>query len=443
MATRPFGTLARWTRAAFGMERRDGLSNVQGPDIPERMRYKPGAPPVTPETALRQSAVWACLRLRADLVSTFPIDAYRDIPKEDGKGRFRVEVPKPPVLVEPGGKRWKINQWMYASQFDLDRCGNVVGIITETYGPQSNPLPARIDLQPTSAVQILQKRGDSVVRYRIDGKEYTEDKIWHEIQYPVSGSPVGLSPLAYAAWGLGESLSIDEFVRNWYAGGGIPRARLRNTKKTIPGEDAKKIKSRWRESVQDGDLFVHGMDWEYDLIQAEAMGMEWLHARQAKVPDICRYFGCPADLIDAAIAGQSITYANITQRNLQFLIMNLGPAVFRREVRLSDLLPRPRYVKLNTDSLVRMDPKLRAEMNKILIDARLRTPTEIREKDDLLPYTEDDYAEFERLYGVPRTNARANPVLATQDADAVALMDFVNPYSAIPYTVDGHNAVER
>jgi hypothetical protein len=55
--------------------------------------------PVTNDTALRNAAVWACLRLRADLVSSFPIDVYRYV------NGIQVEVPKPPVLVTPGGRR--------------------------------------------------------------------------------------------------------------------------------------------------------------------------------------------------------------------------------------------------------------------------------------------------------------------------------------------------
>ena len=63
----------------------------------------------------------------------------------------------------------------------------------------------------------------------------------------------------------------------------------------------------------------------------------------------------------------AITYANISQRNLQFLIMHLGPAVGRREDAFSrKLVSNPRYVKLNTDALLRMDP---AETSKRYIRA--------------------------------------------------------------------------
>ena len=69
-------------------------------------------------------------------------------------------------------------------------------------------------------------------------------------------------------------------------------------------------------------------------------------------------------MIGGASGGSSLTYANVTQRNLDFLIMHLGPSVVRRERSLSQLLPRPRFVKLNPSALLRMDDETRAAVIK-------------------------------------------------------------------------------
>jgi hypothetical protein len=74
-----------------------------------------GSVAVNNETALRHSAVWACLRLRANLISTMPVDAFRRA------AGVQIEVTKPPVLVIPGGERVGIMEWLYSTQFDLDR----------------------------------------------------------------------------------------------------------------------------------------------------------------------------------------------------------------------------------------------------------------------------------------------------------------------------------
>ncbi|WP_309139976.1 phage portal protein [Micromonospora sp. 4G55] len=103
----------------------------------------------------------------------------------------------------------------------------------------------------------------------------------------------------------------------------------------------------------------------------------------------------------AVQGGSNINYANITQRNLQFLIMHLGPAVARREKNLTKLLSRPRYVKLNTDALLRMDPLERAKVITEKIKNRTMTPTEARALDDNPPLTAQQIQEFTDLFGEP------------------------------------------
>lgn len=398
--------------------RRD--ATVDGPVPPRERSTRTGSALVTNETAMRHSAVWACVRLRADLISTFPLDCFRKF--ED----LQLQVPKPPVLVEPGGAEWDYVDWMYASQTDMDRAGNTIGLITERNGLG---LPSRIELQAISTCSVIQRRGEREARYRIDGKEYTRDQVWHERQYVVPGLPVGLSPIGYAAWSIGEYLSAQQFALDWFGGGGVPKARLRNKEKRVPPKDAAIIKDRWRASIHDGDLFVHGSDWEYDLLQAEAMGQEWLESRRFGLADIARFLGCPADLIEAAISAPgSVTYASITQRNLQFLIMQLGPAITRREKNLSKLLPRPRYVKLNTDALLRMDPETRARVMAERIKSRILTVTEARALDNLPPLTEEQEAEFVRLFGPPKNTPGATGVPAQNSL----WWEQVNPASAVP-----------
>lgn len=360
-----------------------------------------GRAAVTNDTALRHSAVWACLRLRANLISTMPVDVYRKV------GDVRVEVPPPPVLVNPGGQRVKIKEWLYSSQVDLDRAGNAIGLITERHG---SGLPARIDLQPIGECAIVpiekSARTPDGWQYRISGKRYYPDEVWHEKQYTVSGLPMGLSPVAYAAWTIGEYLSIQDFALDFFGSAGVPAMHLKNTKQTIESGKAQEIKDRFQASVQQGGMFVSGSDWELNLLQSEAAGKSWLDARQAGISDVARFFDCPGDLIDAAVQSGNITYASITQRNLQLLIMHVGPAVSRREDNLSDLTAKPRFVKLNSAALLRMDPKARAEMFKVQIDSRQLAPSEARHIDDREPFTAEQLAEFDRFWPAKQTPAQ-------------------------------------
>ncbi len=388
---------------------RDGFSQLSGYVAPRGSNTRVGAADVNNDTALRHSAVWACVRTRADLLSTFPVDVFRH--ERLGGKDVQIEVPKPQVLITPDGEHWDYVDWAWASQADLDKTGNVIGIITAR---NSRNLPDRIELVPAGACTVIWRRGQlmSQRKYKIDNKEYTPEQIWHERQFPVSGLPVGLSPIAAAAWTIGEYLSIQQFALDWFGGGGVPKARLTHKQKIVPPGESMAMKERFKATIANGDLFVHGADWEYNMIQAEQAGLEWIEAKRYSLADICRFFGCPADLIDAAVSGGgTITYANITERNLQFLIHHLGPAVIRREKNFSKLTDKPRFVKLNTDALLRMDPKAMAETIQMRIDARTLTNTEARALYNQPPLTAADIKEFEKLYPVkaPTAPVKVNP----------------------------------
>ncbi len=379
------------------------VSTLSSLGVPDRRRLGRGAP-VTVDSAMQHSVVWACLRLRADLISTMPVDVFRAVPSEG----IEVEVPKPPVLIEPAshgeGQPMDITEWLYSSQVDLDRYGNAVGVITQR---DAVGLPREIQPVPAGSVAVI-VRDDRIVSYRICNVEYDPRDIWHERQFTAAGLHVGLSPIAYAALTLGAYSSGQEFLRDWFGGGGVPSSILRNTTQTLTAESAATIKSRFTAAMEDGGLFVTGKDWDYEMVGAPEASSAFLSAMNASMGDIGRFLGVPGDLVDVAVSTGSITYASITQRNLQLLIMNLGPAIVRRERALSRLTARPRHVKLNSDALLRMDPSSRGALFAQQVASRTRAPSEVRALDNLPPYTDEQLAEFDQLFG-SRAPAAAKP----------------------------------
>lgn len=359
---------------------------------------------VTSSTALRQSAVWAAITLRADLMSSFPIDVFRKV------AGIQVEVKKPPVLTDPTGAGMSMREWMYSTQMDLDRVGNCYGIITEKDGAGK---PRCIQLVAHEDVTVRVK--SDVVTYWIKGKKYDAVEIWHERQYTLPGLVMGLSPIANAAWSLGLWASAAEFAQEWFGNhGNMPSGHLRNTKKTLADGEADKVKARYKVAVEGGDIFVTGNDWEFKTDLAAAADSKFLEQQGYSDQAAARFFGVPGDMIDVATKGQSITYANITQRNLQFLITKMGPAVGRREDALSSLLAAPRFVKLNTAALLRMDPETTSRILINEVQGMITAPSEARALMNRAPFTPEQIDEFKALGIVGAgTPAPANVVTST------------------------------
>lgn len=378
---------------------------------------KVGNQVVTDDRAMKHSVVWACLKLRAGLISTFPIDQFRDVLG------IQTEWPYlPPILTDPGGTKVGIIDWMAMTQLDLDRSGNAVGLIVERSSARSpyypDGLPSRIELQPAGVCTYIERR-DKPDQWRINGKYYDPADVYHEATNRVAGLKVGLPTVLYAALAIGEGLSMQQHGLDWFGSGGIPKARMKNlAKRLLPAEIAT-AKQWYADTINNGDVLVTGNDWEYDFIQSQQAGMEFISGRQLSGADVCRFFDTPADLVDVqATSGGSITYANITERNLQFLIYHLGPTVINREDALTKLLPRPRYVKLNTNALLRMDPKMQQEVLRSKIEGRQLTNAESRELDNRKPLTPAEKDEFIEIYGMPK--ARSQPVVNIEDSSTPA-----------------------
>src|ERR1700754_1077733 len=102
--------MSLWRR---GQQQRHGdLPTLAQDLIPSRTGRTFGSVHVNNETALRNSAVWACVRLISDLVSTMPLDVFTN-----NEGIVDTEVPKsspkyPLVLLNPAPD-WDINDWLF------------------------------------------------------------------------------------------------------------------------------------------------------------------------------------------------------------------------------------------------------------------------------------------------------------------------------------------
>lgn len=375
-------------------------------------RYIAGSTVVTADSALRSSAVWAALRLRANLISTLPVDSYRMV------GSVQVQAPMPNVTFLNAGREIQWHEFLYATQMDLDRAGNAFGVITKK---NALGLPAEIELVNLADVTVTPRQyGNPATDYnliwRIGGVEYDYENIWHERQYVVPGLPLGLNAIMYAAYAVGSFLSAQEFAIRWFGSDQLPAAILKNEEETVPPKVAEAAKAKYQASMTPGGVFVTGRDWSLTPVNAATNTTAYIESMQFGVADIARYLDVPVDVIDGAVQGKSVTYGNVTQRFVQLLVVHLGPSITRRELALSDLHPKPRFIKLNRKALLAMDPLTQAQLLGIEVTNRATTPDEWRALMDKPPLTPADKQQFSDLFGnknPPPTNPGQDPTAQT------------------------------
>jgi len=362
--------------------------------IPQRVTSRRGRPDVTSGLAMAQSVIWAGANLHAAIESMMPVDVYRII------YGIKANVPAPPVLISPSdfgiGQPETFAEWNYARRMALKTRGNYFAEITskDSFGKPAKFMPIPVD------DVRLKIRDYQIVEWKFGKTVMETDKVWHERGPLMAGNPVGLDPIVYAMTRVEVAAVASQYLADWFGNSATPGGILRNKEQTLTEKQRRNVKARYNTSMVNGEIFVTGSDWEWIATQAKAAESGFLESMNYTDVQLCRFMDTPANMIDVPVAGGAlINYANITQKNLDFMVGRMGPDLKRTDDALSSLLPRPRYARLVREAFLAMDPVTRADLMKTQIDSRQRTVTEVRGIDDKQAYTDADYAEFDRLFG--------------------------------------------
>lgn len=337
--------------------------------------------PVDADQALRLGAVWSCTRLLADTVSTLPVAVYR-------QGQ-RQPLDMPAVLARPAAGM-STHEWLYSVMTSLLLRGNAYGLITARSG--ATLLPTQIELiNPDFMLVTLTSEG--MVEYRLNGEKIDRADLWHVKAYtvpglPFPGLPVGLSPVEYARQTIGLGLAAEKFGAQFFSEGGVPAGVL-STDSNLTADLLQRMKETWkiaRQGTRDTAILTGGL--KYQPISVQPDESQFLESMQFNVSQIARIFGVPPEMIGGK-STDSMTYANVVERDLQFLKYSVAPWLVRLETAMGALLPRSWRVKFNADALLRTDTKTRYEAHEIGIRSGFLRVNEVRDIEDLEPLAED------------------------------------------------------
>jgi HK97 family phage portal protein len=344
-----------------------------------------GNRPVGWSNALAIPAVWAAVRLRANVVASLPASVYRDrggLPERVGP------LPSPSADLDLDG-------WLHAGQVALDLRGNNYGRILAR-DPRTY-LPTQIELVHPDSVQVRVDR-DGFVEYKFGGKKVDALDVWHERQNEVPGSVTGLSPITAAATALGVTLAAEEYGAAFFGEALTPSALLASDA-PIDEDGAKIVKRRVRETQQGREPLVLGGNWKYTTLSISPTDALLLEVLKFGAEQAAQLFDVPGEMIGAPPSGSSVTYANREQRAQDLLAFRLGPMIARRERALSRLTVRGQYVKLNTAALLRTDLASRMKAYETGLKIGVYAHDETRALEDRPPLTDEQVATL-KDYGL-------------------------------------------
>lgn len=334
---------------------------------------------VSPEKALTLGPVYAANRLIADSTATLPLKSYRKL------GSDRVPMKKLPPLLDAMKEDGSLIPWLYRCVTSLGLRGNAYGYIVARDGYE---YPTQVDwLNPTDVTPDL--RLDSRGGWLVRGRSIPREDIIHIVRFAQAGSRVGLSPIGAFAATLGIALSAQTYTAEWFEAGGFPPGTFKNEEKVVNQQEAEIIKSRLTSSIRTRQPIVYGKDWTYNPITVPPEEAQFIGTMKLTASQIAAIYGVPPEMIGGE-TGTSLTYANVEQNQINFVMFTLRPWLEILEAAFSALMPHGQYLKFNGDALIRADLRTRWDVSKIRVELGAASVNEIRAQEDQEPIAGGD-----------------------------------------------------
>lgn len=375
---------------------------------------------VGPDQAMRLSTVYRCVRVLAATMASLPPCFYR--PK--GRGREKVtDIPLYKLLAKRPNRFQNSFQWHQMMMGHLALRGTGYNrIITDGRGEVAELIPMHPDRMK---VEALDDRGRYRYKYKqADGSEeiLAAGAVFKIMGFSANGY-TGLNPMEVAVESIGEGLAQQSYGARFFANDARPLGGWIKMAGKFPNDDARNL---WRESFQRaqagnnrGKIAVLEGGMEYmPPVGVSNKDAQMLEAKNAKVADICRWFGVPPHL---AFALDRATDNNIERLSLEFIKFTMRENAECFEAAVEDQLLDPDTdleLEYDMDKLARGEMQARGQFYQLGINGGWLTRNEARGMEGLDPLDDLD-VPLQPLNMVPAgTPPEPTPGNAPGPADA-------------------------
>lgn len=346
--------------------------------------------PVSIDKSLQISAVWACVRLLSETISTLPLKIYEK--KPDGS---RVEATNKDIYqvlcIEPNKVQTpsKLVEFLVAS---MSMTGN-------SYYEKKmigDRLISVLPIQPQCLVNVEQlDNGKYQYIVNINGEQRTlnEDAIWHTRGFGLDGF-LGLSTIEKGKNVIGAAMASNESSSNFFksgmsASGFVKYDMILNKDQR---ETMREHVEKFTSSKNAGKVMILEKGMDYQGISIDPAAAQLLETRGYDVEEICRLFKVPPTLI-GYMSKQSSWASSLEALNQQFLTYTLLPILRNIEQSITKSLIKPQdrgtyYAEFNYEGFLRADVAKRAAYYATMLDHGAMNRNEVRKKENLPPMEE-------------------------------------------------------
>lgn len=347
------------------------------------------AKPVSFDTAMTLSAVFACIKILVESVATLPLQMFKL--NTDGS---RTQVKDHDLIRLLNNKP---NRYQTRVEFFEQLMLNLVA--GNCFSKRDYIGKKMVSLQVINSGSVdlkLNTNGDPIYECQINGKkvEYKENQIWHVKLFGTG--LMGMSPIAYGAQSIGIGLAGNEKTTRLMSNGAKPTGALK-TEKYLKKEQRDALRSELNILVNgdDGELPVLEGNMQFEKISLTPADLELIEVRKMSVEEACRFFGVPPILV--YLTESSTTWGSgISEIVDGFYKFGLRPYLERIEESIRiHLLPREEWddyeFEFKTKDLLRASYMQRITSNKDRILSGQSSPNEIRREEGDMPDPNGDF----------------------------------------------------
>lgn len=361
------------------------------------------------QNGLRLIPVYAATSLIADMVATAPVRAYR----EGADGTRTLLASQPTLVVNPSPYGSRID-WLHQALASMLLRGNAYGYITALDGQGR---PSKIQWLNPDDVAVVEEQQDWFhwPTYYWRGRLLDRDLVVHIPAYTFPGSVKGMSPLALFKTQIETGMRAQQFGDDWFKNGSTPSGHLKNSARTLTDDESTMAKTRFKNAVRNRDVFVTGSDWDWTSLAVKANESQFLETIKANATQIAAiYRVSPEDI--GGETGASLTYKTLEQDNAKLTNRALSVWAARIECAMTDLLPRPQYVRIDLDKASRGDMTSRMMAHSAALTAGVETLDEARASEDKPPLTPEQVQEWQEWYGasIQATKSKVDSAVASE-----------------------------
>ncbi|WP_313308757.1 phage portal protein [Stutzerimonas nitrititolerans] len=338
---------------------------------------------VSVDTAMRVSAVWACVRLIAETIATLPLGLYRRLP--DGSREADTGHPLYSVLAVSPNEHMSPVQFWEAMLASMLLRGNAFAQIHRS----GSRIVALSFLLP-HRMRLLTENG--VIRYFYsfsDGeRELSAAEVLHIPAFSLDGR-IGLSPISYGADIIGSAMSADDAANGTFKNGMMPTVAFKVDRVLKPDQrdDFRKYVETVSGAMNAGKSPVLEAGVTPESIGINPTDAQLLETRSWSVEEVCRFFRVPPWMVGHTEKNTSWG-SGLEQQVIGFLTFSLSTWLRRIEKAVLKQLLRPEerlthYAEFALEGLLRADSAARASFYSTMVQNGIYTRDDCRVRENL------------------------------------------------------------